>query len=102
MRWKWRPNAANSYWGWGSHNSAILCRKWPEWCLRGARWAKTQTGVRLQSAVINLRNKFLYFSHIHSGKKRDQLIYFRMHHEERQQRQSLHYILCRAMFQTVY
>lgn len=42
MRWKWRPNAANSYWGWGSHNSAILCRKWPEWCLRSAWWAKTQ------------------------------------------------------------
>lgn len=27
------PNAVNSYWGCGSHTSAVAWRKWPLWCL---------------------------------------------------------------------
>lgn len=45
----------------------------------------------------------LYFPHIRSsGKKRDQLISFKIHHEEGEQRQLLHCILYKSVFQTAY
>ena len=61
---------------------------------------KTQTPGKYPKE--NILQHSLYFPHIRSGKKTDQLISFKKHHEQEEHRQLLYCILYKAIFQTVY